>query len=87
MKYRKKPVTIDAFQFGVDICPDWFDEAIKKGIVVLHGDMYGCFSRASIRTLEGIMKVCTGDYVVKGVMGEIYPCKADIFEQTYEAAI
>lgn len=84
-KYRKRPVIIDAFQFGVDRHPDWFDEAVRKDIVLLHKNMYGNVLRASIRTLEGIMTIQVGDYVIKGVQGEIYPCKADIFEQTYEA--
>lgn len=40
-----------------------------------------------IETLEGIMKVSVGDYIIKGVNGEFYPCKPDIFEKTYERVI
>ena len=83
MKYRKKPVTIEAFIWtgGPDQTedPDWIVEAIRKGIVQVHRD--GLY----IKTLEGIMKANIGDYIIQGVKGEIYPCKPDIFEMTYES--
>lgn len=62
MKYRKKPVIIEAIQFE--------DNPYLK-----------------IETLEGIMKASVGDYIIKGVNGEFYPCKPDIFEKTYERVI
>lgn len=80
-KYRKKPVVVDAVQFNIgDPQPDWVTEAIHHGIVVLDGD------QLSIRTLEGVMVSNPGDYIIKGVQGEIYPCKPDVFEATYELA-
>lgn len=88
MKYRKKPVEIEAFQFYVDYMPDWFMDKVSDNTVTL----YNCdFKRYSIdeaycliETLEGIHKCNGGDYVIKGVKGELYPCKPDIFEATYE---
>lgn len=81
MKYRKKPVVIEAIQFTQDskdqcfnfvTCnrmPSWDDE----GILTL-----------TIQTLEGNMVASMGDYIIKGVRGEFYPCKPEIFEATYE---
>lgn len=80
--YRKKPVVIEAFRWtgGHDQTedPEWIINRIKMGQVSFaDGRMY-------IKTLEGVMAADSGDYVIKGVQGEIYPCKPDIFEQTYE---
>lgn len=78
MKYRKKPVEIEAFQFGKDDFPPWFTQEIYEDNVVLKD------KSAYIKTLEGTMIANSGDFIIKGVKGEIYPCKADIFEQTYD---
>jgi hypothetical protein len=88
MKYRKKPVVIDAFQWTADEHqkedPIWIVEAIKAKKVRISGlspfDMQLC-----IKTLEGEMRADIGDYIIKGVKGELYPCKPDIFKMTYEA--
>lgn len=77
MKYRKKPIVIDAFRPGIDEMPDWF--ASQPGF-----ELWIHFDNAVIRTLEGDMKISKGDWVIKGVIGEIYPCKPDVFEATYE---
>lgn len=74
MRFRKKPVTIEAFRLGYDDMPKWFTQFAYNGDGVL------------IDTLEGTMQACNGDYIIKGVKGEIYPCKADIFTETYEEA-
>lgn len=79
MKYRKRPVVIDAFQLGLRESPDWFDEAFKQGIVIPR------FTGVVIKTLEGEMTASIGDWIIRGVVGELYPCRADIFEATYEA--
>lgn len=90
MKYRKKPVVIDAIQWnglnfkeiedfaGVDIT---ILEEVRTNRIDIHipGDYRLC-----IRTLEGVMDARKGDYIIKGVNGEFYPCKPDIFEKTYE---
>ncbi len=87
-KYRKKPVVIEAFQYDGDLCgangyyvPDWAVKAYKDGIIFFKyaGEMY-------IETLEGDHHASVGDYIIQGVQGEIYPCKPDIFEKTYEKA-
>ena len=75
-KYRKKPVVIEAWQNSDENeFPDWIDNAAvgrEHGGVIL------------INTLEGVMKAMPGDYIIKGIQGEFYPCKPDIFEATYE---
>lgn len=78
MIYRKKPVEVNAFQFGKDEYPLWFIYRMNKKAIIIKNDC------AHIKTLEGIMKANIGDYIIKGIKGEIYPCKPDIFEQTYE---
>ena len=85
MKYRKKPVIIDAVQWngtnqdeivilnkdsGRDLMFE--DDFIEDKPVVL------------IKTLEGEMRADKGDWIIRGVNGELYPCKPDIFEKTYE---
>lgn len=85
-KFRKKPVVIEAFQWtgGPDQTedPEWIAAAIKRGDVYYQG---GETPYLTIETLEGKMRANPGDYIIKGVKGELYPCKADIFVATYEA--
>lgn len=88
MKYRKKPVEVEAFQWFGDECqiedPQWIIEAIKSGIAkadFIDGG-YKAIPVLRITTLEGVMTANQGDYIIKGVQGEIYPCKSDIFEAT-----
>lgn len=87
MKFRKKPVVIDAVRIdkGMEI-PEWLEAAIESGEVALHG--VGNFTRdvpfAKIATLEGSMRGDGGDWIIRGVKGELYPCKQDIFEATYD---
>lgn len=71
-RFRKKPVVIEAEQ--------WFPGKHVDGVFVpVPGDGAPC-----IVTLEGSLFVSPGDYIITGVKGEKYPCKPDIFEQTYE---
>lgn len=79
-KYRKKPVVIDAIQWlGTDESKNAMCHfiGITGYFVDWHNDLI-------IRTLEGNMKADVGDYIIKGVNGEFYPCKPDIFTKTYE---
>lgn len=81
-KFRKKPVVIDAAQIGPGIAralPSWLADAMDEGAVHVYGD-----GRAQIATLEGNMSADIGDWIIKGVKGELYPCKPAIFEATYE---
>jgi hypothetical protein len=78
MKFRKKPVVIEATQ--------WFkmgDHPAVKTETVSH--MESVDTLVYIETLEGPMTVTPGDWIITGVKGEHYPCKPDIFEATYEA--
>lgn len=86
-QYRKKPVVIRAFQFGVDhYAPDWWMDALSACKITTHGDgAWGFPTSATIRTLEGDMTAMPKDYIIQGIKGEIYPCKPDIFQATYEA--
>ena len=90
MKYRKKPVVIEAIQLintddSIKECIDFvFYNRIKNE------QLQGCIESVkrkdgmNIQTLEGDMKASFGDYIIKGVDGEFYPCKPGIFEKTYE---
>lgn len=84
-KYRKRPVVIEAFLWtgGPDQTedPEWIGDAIRRGDVYYQG---GDEPHLTIETLEGKMRANVGDYIIKGVKGEIYPCKPDIFWATYE---
>lgn len=77
-KFKKKPVIIEAFEWTGEI-----NEEIKEFLKESHtytNDHKGLI----ITTLEGDMEASIGDFIIKGVKGEIYPCKPDIFWQTYE---
>ena len=86
--YRKKPVVIEAFLLNERglIGEDWFWDAVSRNDIITH-----CFGKyepdpawCEIKTLEGVMVAKAGDYIIRGVNSEIYPCKADIFHKTYE---
>lgn len=85
MRYRKKPIEVDAVVVALDGMqrPDWLIEAIASGAVYWQG---GDDPYYTIETLEGVMRAKLGDYIIRGVNGELYPCKPDIFEATYEPA-
>lgn len=91
MKYRKKPIIIEAFQLNERglVGEDWFWDAVSNNIIITHnfGKFHETPAWCEIKTLEGTMKAVTGDYILQGVNGEIYPCKAEIFEKTYEAVL
>lgn len=86
-QYRKKPIIIDAYRFHnhSGLAPVWLARAIEDGRVAPNTDnprdRY-----ALIKTLEGEMRANYGDWIIRGVEGEIYPCKNSIFEATYEKA-
>lgn len=82
-KYRKKPVVIEAFQLAVGTpFPSWFDRARNSGEIIIDETT----GAADIYTLEGVMHASIGDWVIRGITGEIYPCKPNIFTATYEPA-
>jgi hypothetical protein len=81
MKYRKKPVVIEAFQY-LDAMPEapppWAHEASDNGVLFVRDNEW------YIKTLEGEHHVSNGDWIIQGVKGELYPCKSDIFDASYE---
>ena len=96
MKYRKKPIVIEAFQYDGDLMnsegeyyvPSWAVDAFIDDVL-----LYDSKTKKNkppyelyVNTLEGKMLVNVNDYIIQGVNGEIYPCKPDIFEKTYELA-
>ena len=87
MKYRKKPVVIDAFHVGSgNDVPEWLLAGLQSGEVVQAVGVVhpGNPNAYEIHTLEGRMITQHGDWIIQGVKGELYPCKPDIFEATYE---
>lgn len=86
MKYRKKPVVIDAMRFTAEtldeciaFCGGTYDYRTAS-CAAPHGEVI------AIETLEGTMLAVPGDWIIKGVNGEFYPCKPNIFAKTYEPA-
>lgn len=82
-KYIKKPIEIEAVRNvdGVfDEMPDWLKEAIDDNTV----DKYNNYGTYGVITLEGIMICPPGSYLIRGAMGELYPCRGDIFKRTYD---
>lgn len=93
MKYRKKPIEIEAFQYDGDLkdskgnyyVPEWAVKAFENGVIhfgALKFNEAPC--ELFIDTLEGTHHVNVGDYIIKGIKGELYSCKPDIFAMTYE---
>lgn len=87
--FRKKPVVVEAIPVAEALqaasrswfdLPSWLIEAYEHGNVIFGQD------RVEIATLEGRMTAGMGDWIIQGVQGELYPCKPDIFEATYEPA-
>jgi hypothetical protein len=84
-KYRKRPVVIEAMHWDGNVrahhpVSEWIND--NGGVARWTAETP---QRLSIETLEGAMTATAGDYIIRGVNGEFYPCKPDIFEQTYEA--
>lgn len=96
MKFRKKPVVIEGFQMTKERrsdnseWPNWLNQAWNKDwpeVGAVSCEDYPNSKgedRIIISTLEGVLTVSWGDYIIQGVKGELYPCKPDIFEATYE---
>ena len=89
MKFRKKPVVIEAVQWnGINLeeIKAFVGETLIYSICDTAWEVGKGRPRVfvKIKTLEGDMEASVGDYIIKGVHGEFYPCKPDIFEKTYE---
>ena len=86
-KFRKKPIVIEAFQFAItpkSELPIWAKEAIARDLIKPFSQHGGSMRWAEIETLEGTMRAEVGDWIIKGINGEFYLCKPDIFEKTYD---
>jgi len=87
MKYMKLPVVVEAIKWTADNRqeedPKWLVDAIERGEVTFKNFGFNSVEM-TIYTLEGPITASRGDYIIQGVAGELYPCKPDIFEQTYE---
>ena len=77
--FVKRPVIVEAFQFGYEEEPSWF----RPTVIEMDYDNGVSRLKGCISTLEGDMWFWEGDYVIRGVKGELYPCRRDIFEETY----
>lgn len=85
MKYRKKPVVIDAMVLTRNFADIVVDFIGKENIESYNlGEFTEDSCYINIKTLEGVIKASENDYIIKGIQGEFYPCKPDIFHQTYE---
>jgi hypothetical protein len=95
MKVRKKPIEVEAIQAHVDPLthefkpsesPPWLLEAVLNGVVFLDAPYRdgGVTKYPTIKTLEGNMRISDGDWIIRGVNGELYPCKPDIFDKSYD---
>lgn len=92
MKFKKKPIVIEAFQWPSEDPPSWWHEALtldsyKTGNAREYLNLPGHTPHARIKTLEGIHRANEGDWIIQGIQGELYPCKPDIFEATYDPVI
>ena len=83
-RYRKKPVEIEALQFldDVDRITELSNFIDNQDVRVSYKDPKN--PKLLIETLEGVMEASVSDYIIRGVHGEFYPCKPDIFNETYE---
>ena len=81
MKAIKKPIAVDVWQLdfeNIRFAPDWVKEALEANRIVYRGE--GGYW--TIHTIEGSMFADNGSYLIKGVKGELYPCRKDVFEET-----
>jgi hypothetical protein len=88
-RFRKKAVVIDAWRVVAGRPqPEWLLAAMEKGLVrpSAAGGATDGSSTLDIHTLEGVMRADLGDWIIRGVKGEVYPCKPDIFAATYDPA-
>ena len=85
-RYRKKPVVIEAIEFTRDNWDEVYEFTNGKAHSLCIARIPYAKATCRVDTLEGYHIATEGDFIIKGVKGEFYPCKPDIFEQTYEEA-
>jgi hypothetical protein len=90
LKFKKKPVVVDAVQYKEGMEDGFKANFVDYGcytdeeLMEKHGLSFDDIKKPYIKTLEGEMTISPGDWIITGIQGERYPCKPDIFEQTYE---
>lgn len=96
MRYRKRPVEVEAMRIDTEYQPDDFLDPNTRSVAMASGWMLGHGFKdfrvhgdrhphgIAIHTLEGVMVAAPGDWIIRGVHGEFYPVKPDLFEATYE---
>lgn len=82
--YRKKPIVIEAVHYDWDDVEKCVDEAQDEIADFMDSNIVCSGDDIEIDTLEGTLYAVKGDYIIKGIQGEFYPCKPDIFKATYE---
>lgn len=87
MRFIKRPIEVEAYYYNpLDTrtmeFPKWIFDAIKSGVINVDNE-----SDIYINTLEGKLHVSPGDWIIKGIQGELYPCKPDIFAATYQEVL
>ena len=93
MKYKKKPVVIDAVQFNgrnVGEIEVFIGKKLKTRVfseTAYEAGVAAPLFEIDIETLEGVMTASPNDYIIKGVKGEFYPCREDIFNESYEKVL
>lgn len=87
MKFRKKPVEIEAVNWATpEPAPQWYCDAMDDGRIVVVQKEPGTPRHLLVQTTEGTMRGEEGDWIIRGVEGELYPCKPSVFAATYEGA-
>ena len=83
MVFKRKPIYVECFRLGYDKIPTWFQEQVRMNNVSnIDAFLENVNEIVKIKTLEGVMNAIQGDFIIKGVKGEIYPCKAEVFKET-----
>lgn len=82
MKYRKKPIVVDAIRFTKELKADELYEFMQSADFEVTPNTKSIY----INARGGILRAALGDFLIRGIQGEVYPCKADIFEATYDPA-
>lgn len=86
-RWRKKPVEVEAVRWAGDNWSEVYDWIMKHGPDMQDPGIHRRGHEITISTLEGEMTASVGDWIIKGVKGEFYPCKPDVFETSYEEVI
>ena len=83
MKYKERPVTIDAVKYQPGgIQPAWFGAMLENGTIMVKPD-----GTLAVKTHQGVVQAEKGDYIILDMFGAVYPCAAELFERAYERVV